>query len=378
MAATSSVGGSSSSCSSSMAEKTAAAAAASSTAPSSSSCDWKYGVFLSFRGEDTCNNFTSHLYKALDQKGIDTYMDDKKMRTGEEISPTLVTAIQRSRCSIICLEELVEILECKRTKSQRVVPIFYNVNPSHVRNQTGSFGEALAKHEKNLKIKEGKVRKWREALTQVANLSGLLSLDKPEAQLIEEIVVDISKDLKCVPSKDTQFLVGVDSCIRELESLLCLESTDVLMVGIWAMGGLGKTTLTRAIYEKNFDKFEGCCFLANLAYLRVRKGEDYLKKQLLSSILKDKNVDVTASSLKARLHSKKVLIVLDDVNHQSILEILAGKPNWFGPQSRIIITTRDKHLLDAYGVKVVYEVQKLQDEKVIELFSHYAFKSDSL
>ena len=55
---------------------------------------------------------------------------------------------------------------------------------------------------------------------------------KPKAQLIEEIVVDISKDLKCVPSKDTQFLVGVDSCIRELESLLCLESTDVLMVGI--------------------------------------------------------------------------------------------------------------------------------------------------
>ena len=46
---------------------------------------------------------------------------------------------------------------------------------------------------------------------------------RPEAQLIEEIVVDISKDLKCVPSKDTQFLVGVDSCIRELESLLCLE-----------------------------------------------------------------------------------------------------------------------------------------------------------
>ena len=181
------MGVSSCSCYSSMAEKTAAA---SSTAPSSSSsCDWKYGVFLSFRGEDTRNNFTSHLYKALDQKGIETYMDDKKMRTGEEISPTLVTAIQRSRCSIIvlsenyasstwCLEELVVILECKRTKSQRVVPIFYNVDPSYVRNQTGSFGEALAKHEKNLKIKEGKVRKWREALTRVANLSGLHSLNK--------------------------------------------------------------------------------------------------------------------------------------------------------------------------------------------------------
>ena len=166
---------------SSMAAKTSAA--------SSSSSDWRYAVFLSFRGEDTRNNFISHLYKALDQKGIDTFMDDKKLRTGEEISPTVVTAIRRSRCSIIvlsenyasskwCLEELVEILQCRRTKNQKVVPIFYNVDPSHVRNQTGRFGEAMAKHEKNLKIGREKLRKWREALTQVANLSGLLSLNK--------------------------------------------------------------------------------------------------------------------------------------------------------------------------------------------------------
>ena len=61
----------------------------------------------------------------------------------------------------------MEILVCNRTKNQRVVPIFYNVDPSHVRNQTGSFGEVLAKHEKNLKIKKEKekVKKWREALT---------------------------------------------------------------------------------------------------------------------------------------------------------------------------------------------------------------------
>ena len=107
---------------SSMAAKTITAAA---------SFDWKYDVFLSFRGEDTRNSFTGHLYKALDRKGIDTFMDNEKLRAGEEISPTLVTAIQRSRCSIIvlsenyasskwCLEELVEVLECKRTKNRRV------------------------------------------------------------------------------------------------------------------------------------------------------------------------------------------------------------------------------------------------------------------
>ena len=171
-AATSSVDDSSSS----MAAKTITA----------TSFGWKYDVFLSFRGEDARNNFTGHLYKALKQKGIDTFMDNEKLRGGEEISSTLVAAIQRSRCSIIvlsenyasskwCLEELVEVLECKRDKNQRVVPIFYNVDPSHVRNQTGTFGKAMAQHEKN---KKEKVQKWREALTQVANLCGFDSLNK--------------------------------------------------------------------------------------------------------------------------------------------------------------------------------------------------------
>ncbi|XP_034675196.1 disease resistance protein RML1A-like [Vitis riparia] len=350
----------------------------------SSSSDWKYAVFLSFRGEDTRNNFTGHLYKALDQKGIETFMDDKKLRTGEEISPTLVTAIQRSRCSIIvlsenyasskwCLEELVMILECKRTKNLKVVPIFYNVDPSHVRNQTGSFGEALAKHKENLKIKVEKVQKWREALTQVANLSGLHSVkNKPEAQLIEEIIADISKDLYSVPLKDAPNLVAVDSCIRELESLLCLPSMDVRMVGIWGMGGIGKTTLARAIYEQISGQFEGCCFLPNVEHL-ASKGDDYLRKELLSKVLRDKNIDVTITSVKARFHSKKVLIVIDNVNHRSILKTLVGELDWFGPQSRIIITTRDKHVLTMHGVDVIYEVQKLQDDKATELFNHHAF-----
>ena len=75
----------------------------------SSSFNWKYAVFLSLRGEDTSNNFTGHLYKALDQKGIDTFIDDENLRGGEEISQTLITAIRRSRCSIIVVMDLPEM-----------------------------------------------------------------------------------------------------------------------------------------------------------------------------------------------------------------------------------------------------------------------------
>ena len=93
-------------------------------------------------------------------------------------------------------------------------------------------------------------------------------------------------------------------------------------------------------------------------------------------MLKDNNIDVTTTLLKTKLHSKKVLIVIDNMNNRSILITLVDDSSWFGPQSRIIITTRDKQILTMYGVNVVYEVHKLQDDKAIEVFNRYAFRND--
>ncbi|XP_065631303.1 disease resistance protein RPV1-like [Quercus suber] len=145
---------------------------------SSSTRRWKYDVFLSFRGEDTRTGFTTYLYKALEQQGINTFMDDKLPR-GEEISAELLKTIEESMILVIvfsknyaeskwCLNELVKIVEC----SENVRPIFYNVEPSEVRNQSGNFGIALANHEKEFKDNMGKMLRWREALSKAASLSG--------------------------------------------------------------------------------------------------------------------------------------------------------------------------------------------------------------
>ncbi|XP_059455059.1 disease resistance protein RPV1-like [Corylus avellana] len=151
---------------------------------SSSNHQWAYDVFLSFRGEDTRNNFTAHLYAALDRNGINTYKDDINLRRGENISPELLNAIEMSRISVIvlsqnyassswCLDELVKICDCKETNGQIVVPVFYKVNPSEVRyHKNKNFGEALAKHEEIFKDDRMKVQRWKTALTEVANLSG--------------------------------------------------------------------------------------------------------------------------------------------------------------------------------------------------------------
>ena len=145
-----------------------------------------FDVFLSFRGEDTRHGFVSHLYTALCQRGIDTFIDNDLPR-GEEISVELFKTIENSTMSIIvfsenyasstwCLEELAKIIECRKNK-QSVRSVFYNVNPSEVlnpsevRKQEGKYGEALTMHEEKFNDKK-KIQRWREALCEAANLSG--------------------------------------------------------------------------------------------------------------------------------------------------------------------------------------------------------------
>ncbi|CAK7338771.1 unnamed protein product [Dovyalis caffra] len=140
-----------------------------------------YDVVLSFRGKDTRKNFTDHLYTALVQAGIHTFRDDNELPRGEEISKHLVKAIQESKISIVvfskgyassrwCLNELVQILECKnRNTNQIVLPIFCDIDPSDVRKQTGSFAKAFDKHEEQFKEK---AKEWRKALEEAGNLSG--------------------------------------------------------------------------------------------------------------------------------------------------------------------------------------------------------------
>lgn len=154
-----------------------------SSSSSSSHPNSAYDVFFSFRGEDTRKNFTDHLYVALTQSGINTFRDDNDLRRGQDISSELLQAIQGSKISVIvfsknyassrwCLEELVKIMECRRTVRQLVLPIFYDIDPSDVRHQTGSFEQAFVEHEDQYLMDIDKVIKWRKVLKEAANLSG--------------------------------------------------------------------------------------------------------------------------------------------------------------------------------------------------------------
>ncbi|XP_052198222.1 disease resistance protein RPV1-like [Diospyros lotus] len=364
----------------------------------SGSSSRKYDVFLSFRGTDTRNGFVDHLYSALHQKGIFTFKDDLKLERGESISPALLKAIEQSRLTVVifsenyasskwCLEELVQILECQKTRGLTVLPVFYKVDPSDLRKQRGSVGEAFARHERDSseEKEKQKVKRWRNALREAANISGWDSENGTtqglEAKLVREIVKDILNKLGDKDSIILDYVVGLDPRVAEVKSLLGLGLDDSRIVGISGMGGIGKTIIAKAVYNQIRSQFDGSSYLANVRETSKKHGLEYLQQLLLSDILLDSdikisNLDRGLSMIMNRVQYMRVLVVLDDVDRLKQLEALVGKLDWFGSGSRIIITTRDTHLLNNYEVDHVYKVKELNNEEAVKLFCCKAFRKN--
>ncbi|CAL9240476.1 unnamed protein product [Arabidopsis halleri] len=341
----------------------------------------KYDVFLSFRGLDTRRTFISFLYKELVRRNIRTFKDDKDLENGQMISRELKRAIEESRFAVIvvsenyaasswCLDELVKIMDFQKNKgSITVMPIFYGVDPCHLRRQIGEVAEQFQKHES--REDHEKVLSWRQALTNLANISGDCSLNwEDDSKLVDVIADKVSKELMIVRRiSNGRNLVGIDKHMKELNRLMDLNSNKGLrVVGIWARGGNGRSALAKYVYQTSCQHFDSHCFLGNVK--RISQGnyfESYLQKEFLENIQGE-------NSSKQSLKNQKVLLVADDVDKLEQLDALSEDFNGFGPGSVVIITTNDKQLLISYGIKLVYEVELLTFQKFCGIIRTLAFK----
>lgn len=179
------------------------------------------------------------------------------------------------------------------------------------------------------------------------------------------------------------YTVGLDDRVEELKKLLDVKSNDVRVLGLYGMGGVGKTTLAKSLFNSLVvHNFERRSFITNIRS-QVSKHDGLVSLQNtihgdLSGGKKDPINDVNdgISAIKRIVQENRVLLILDDVDEVEQLKFLMGEREWFYKGSRVVITTRDREVLTKAKsyVDKHYEVKELEFSPSMELFCYHAMR----
>ncbi|CAK9859650.1 unnamed protein product, partial [Sphagnum jensenii] len=335
-----------------------------------------FDVFLNHRGPDVKGGFASHLHQALQEAGCRPFLDKPALEKGQHGQNKIYEALgcasvhvaifsEHYADSDYCLDELCAMLESKKL----IIPVFYDVSPSDLRceDPDGPYTKALkipgrlgvlrcedpdGPYTKALKIhgrrSASDVKKWKEALRMAAELNGfkLDDYNRDEAQLKTAIVSRVRDHLHASqPPPVAPYQVGLEETSKELIEILNRMEKDVGILSLVGMGGIGKTTLAKEIYccfQKN-DMFEKKSFLTDVKEIAIMD----LQKQLAHDLFKE-DVIGTEEFNKCfnRVMDRKVLIVIDDIDHKRQFDQLIPNINKLCPGSRVIITSRDSNVVN--------------------------------
>ncbi|XP_018728785.2 TMV resistance protein N-like [Eucalyptus grandis] len=295
--------------------------------------------------------------------------------------------------SEFCLNELVQMWECRKTNGQIFFPIFYDVSPSDVRHQAGDFGSSFNIHEID-RVDSNTIETWKEVLRQIGRLRGFSprDLNGHEGELVKRVVAHVVQLLKREDQVVTDKLVGIDLHVQEMMAKLGVaygegqavevRGGEVRVVGIWGVPGVGKTTLAKVVFNKMHKSFDASSFLEDISL----EGVPLSQRLLITDLLKQKSAPLESSSegieeIASLCRNAKVLIVLDDVDEDEQIRALAGKLTWFGSGSRIIVTTNKREVLNAFDFGAVdsqtvekYKLEPMRDHGALRLFREHAFE----
>ncbi|XP_048131178.1 disease resistance protein L6-like [Rhodamnia argentea] len=356
----------------------------------------EYQVFLNFRGPDTRYGFIDFLYRDLVDVGIRVFRDNEKIRFGEKIDENLRSAINNSTIYIPtfsqtyasskwCLRELVQMVksmyESKGKKS--ILPIFFDVGSGDVKLKTSIYSNALMEHENQF---PDEVNEWRAALTEVGEIKGW-TVKSSQVEIIKSVVEEVLKKLEIKKEKLPRHFVRLDAQLKHLTEAIDISQRDVRLIAIYGMGGIGKTTMAKVIFNELYSCFGNrCSFLKEVREsLSTEDGIVRLQKRLLSNIAGSRfaqqveNSEQGMKKIGEALRTEKVLVVLDDVAEEQHIESLIGNYSLCSG-SRVIITTRDKTIPpnERFNGEIRrYEMPEMDAPVALQLFSWHASDRDS-
>ncbi|KAJ1256602.1 hypothetical protein BS78_K341300 [Paspalum vaginatum] len=241
----------------------------------------------------------------------------------------------------------------------------------------GFFGKTVARHDIARAIDNIKKR-LQEATERRGRYNNIVTRPSPSS------VVD---PRLAVMYKQVTQLIGIDKSRDELECLLSSQLGNEMLdkklkiVYVVGVGGLGKTTLAKAVYEDMKGQFSCCSFVP------IGRNPDLKKilRDILIELNKDEYMDPKFTvlderqlidELRAVLQGERYFIVIDDVwdikswesiNTSAMVENNNG--------SRIIVTTRNSEVAtgDAYHQ---YKLRPLSDENSKRLFYARIFSGE--